>query len=463
MLPAPGREIGTENLLRSTQGATLSRGLARSYGDSSLPPPDVGVVVSTVRADRMLAFDPDTGVLRAEAGCVLRDVIWTFLPRNWFVPVTPGTSYVTLGGMVASDVHGKNHHVAGCFGEHVTALKMRLADDTVVEVTPDSDPDLFWATVGGMGLTGHILEVAFKMVKIPSPWIYEESLRIRDLEEFVATLKASADDFPFSVGWLDSLARGRNMGRGILFRGRWATPEECAAAGKSAAPTPRKVMTVPMMAPSWALNRLTARIFNEMVYRKHGRRTKQHVQHPGSHFHPLDSLRHWNRLYGRKGFTQHQAVIPDEAGLEKVAAFLRFLTESGGLSFLSVIKDCGPEGRGVLSFPRRGTSIALDIPVRRDTQQLVDALNEKVLEFGGRMYLTKDAFTRGDHYRAMEGDRFERFMTIRKRVDPHLRIRSRQSVRMFGDPAEGPLALPAGHGASAESLPGGLPTPRAAG
>ena len=429
-LPVPGRERAAVDLVRASEGAVLMRGLGRSYGDSSLPPPSRPEVVGTRLADRILAFDRETGRIRAEAGLSLFELNRLFLRAGWFVPVTPGTQFVTLGGMVAADVHGKNHHVGGCFAsEHVRALRMRLADGSLVECGREAEPELFWATCGGMGLTGHVLEVEFDLKRIPSPWIVGESRRIADIDHFLAALKEASARYPYVVGWIDCLARGRSMGRGLLDAGRFAAAEEC---GGRPLPSTRRI-TFPFDLPSWALGRASVRAFNLAYYWKHLPRVRQGIRHPDGFFYPLDMILKWNRMYGRRGFTQYQCVIPDEAGPAGVRRFLELLTRLGGASFLAVIKDCGPEGRGILSFPRPGISIALDIPVRKDTQALIDALNVQVIAEGGRIYLAKDAFTRAEHFRAME-PRLDRFLAIRGRYDPERRIRSAQSVRIFGDP-----------------------------
>ncbi|MEM6290318.1 MAG: FAD-binding oxidoreductase [Myxococcota bacterium] len=427
---APGREIRDENLERLTRDAVLCRGLGRSYGDSSLPPPGVGAVACTTLADRILSFDPETLLMRAEAGLSLRELLRLYFPRGYFVPVTPGTTFVTLGGMVASDVHGKNHHCDGTFGEHVRSLKMRVADGTILECSPEQHPDLFWATVGGMGLTGHILEVEFSMVKVPSPWIYKESVRVPNIDEFMKGLADAAENWPMTMGWIDCLSGGNKLGRGILMRGRWATAEEAP----KAFPSPKTRPAVPFVFPQFALNPLSVRAFNELYYWAHIQKEKKGIVHPEAFFWPLDAIHHWNRIYGPKGFTQYQCVLPKSAGPDAARRFLELLSNKGGASFLCVIKDCGKEGRGMLSFPMDGISIALDIAVRDDTQQLIDALNEHVIADGGRIYLTKDNFTRAEHFAAME-PRLQAFQEVRKRWDPELRFRSAQSVRMLGDPA----------------------------
>lgn len=429
-LSVPGREDRSEDLLSLTKDVVLTRGLARSYGDSSLPPPDQQRIAGSVLADRLLSFDPATGVLRAEAGFSLSELNRLFLPRGYFSPVTPGTQFVTLGGMVAADVHGKNHHRVGCFGEHVRAIKLRVASGDVLECSREVEPELFAATIGGMGLTGHLLEVEFTLEKIASPWIWSESRRVANIDEYMDALKDSARDWPMTVGWIDCLSRGKKLGRGILNTGRWASAAE-------APPTPPRAkprLPFPIVAPNWLLNPLTIHAFNWAYYWKHLPKEKRGIVHPDSFFYPLDAITHWNRMYGRRGFTQYQCVLPEAAGRVAVRQFLELLTRLGGASFLCVIKDCGPEGIGLLSFPMPGTSIALDIPVREGTQRLIDALNEFVIGVGGRIYLAKDAFTRPEHFARMEAQRLAAFQQVREKWDPNRRIRSAQSVRLLGDP-----------------------------
>jgi decaprenylphospho-beta-D-ribofuranose 2-oxidase len=429
-IPAPGHEVLGEDLDRLTRGARLSRGLGRSYGDSSLPATRDDRVAGTRMASRVLAFDETTGVLRAEAGFCLADMNRLFMPRGWFTPVTPGTKFVTLGGMVASDVHGKNHHVEGSFGAHVRSLKVRLADDSIVDCSPTENDDLFWGCVGGMGLLGHILEVEVQLSRIASPWIYMESERVPDVDTFLGALDRSAKAFPMSMGWIDCLSRGRSMGRGIMMAGRWARPDEAP----SAMPVVKKQIRMPIELPNWALNPLTARAFNFLYYWKHVSKAKRGVVSPEPFFYPLDAILEWNKGYGSRGFTQYQCVIPRAAGAPAVREFMERLTKLGAASPLCVIKDAGPEGKGVLSFLLEGTSIAVDMAVSPDIQKIVDALNEFVISAKGRIYLTKDRFTRAEHFAAME-PRLPRFEALRDKYDPGRRLRSAQSVRMLGDRA----------------------------
>lgn len=423
----PGREVRLEDL----EGAppVLFRGLGRSYGDSAVPAASNPVVVNTTRANRILRFDAATGVLRAEAGLSLFDLNRTFLQRGWFPPVTPGTQFVTLGGMLAADVHGKNHHVQGCFGSHVTRLKMRVADGRILECGPDLERELFLATVGGMGLTGQVLEVEFPLSRIPTGWIWQETERVPDIDAYIAKLKEAADEWPMTVGWIDCLSKGKSLGRGIVMKGRWAQAHEAPVQ----LPSEPTSVRFPFLAPEAMLSRLSVRAFNFAFYWKHLPQKKQGVVDPYTFFYPLDFVRDWNLMYGVRGFTQYQCVLPAEAGPEAPRRFLEVLSDRGGASFLCVIKDCGAESAALLSFPRPGTSIALDIAVRDDTPVLIDALNEQVMREGGRIYLAKDSFTRPEHFRRME-PRLERFLEVRRAWDPKCIFKSAQSVRLFGDP-----------------------------
>ncbi|GBD27211.1 Decaprenylphosphoryl-beta-D-ribose oxidase [bacterium HR30] len=429
----PAREArlcANEDLPLVTPHATLSRGLGRSYGDAALPAKAGDALASTVLADRLLCFDPETGVLRAEAGCPLWRIIELFLPRGWFPPVTPGTKYVTLGGMVAADVHGKMHHSQGTFGAHVVSILLEVSDGRQIECSPENETELFDATLGGMGLTGHILEVAFRMQKVPSPWILEEVDTFPDVRSLLLALRDAGQRWPFTVAWADLLNPPPLFGRGALMKGRWASPEEAPAHP----PAAKKSFRVPAVFPDWFLQPWMVRAFNRLYFYRAQRAKGGRVVHPETFFYPLDALHDWNRVYGPRGFTQYQCVLPVEQGFDVHERFLYRLRELKAPVFLAVIKDCGPEGRGILSFPRPGISYALDMPLSDRTQHIVDELNEIVVAVGGRIYLAKDALTRPQHFRAME-PRLERFLTVRRKWDPSLRFRSALSARLFGDQA----------------------------
>ncbi len=420
------RTLRGEDLTRLSARAQLSRGLGRAYGDSALPPPGSDSPVAiTPLADRILSFDEEHGVLRAEAGLSLATLREVFLPRGWFTPVSPGTRHVTLGGMVAADIHGKNHHVAGCFGRHVRALRVRTGDGEIREIGPDRERELFLATLGGMGLTGHVLEVEVQLERVPSPWIYEESERLPNLEAVIESLSAASAEWPMTVAWIDTSARGAKMGRGIVMRGRWARPDEAP----STPPRLKPSIRVPIDLPSGLVNPLTIRVLNTLFYLKHPRGVRTHVVHPEAYFWPLDILDEWNRGFGRRGFTQFQCVLPSSAKLYREV--LERFQQMGGCSFVTVFKDCGEAGEGMLSFPQRGTSLAVDVPIRRDggTAKLCATLNDMVVANGGRVYLAKDAFATAEQFRQMY-PRWEEWDEIRRRFDPQGRLRSAQGQRL---------------------------------
>lgn len=425
---APGVEVVSEDLAALSLSLPFARGLGRAYGDAALPPPGLRRIAGTVLADRLLAFDPASGILQAEAGLSLADLGRVLLPRGWFTPVSPGTRFVTLGGMVAADVHGKNHHREGTVGRHVDSLTVRTASGDAVQCSPVRHPDLFWATIGGMGLTGVILDVTLRLSRVPSQWIFEERERASDIDAFLDMLQESGQSWPMTVGWIDTLSSGRALGRGVLIRGRWAEPHEAPSRQPY---LHARGITVPFDMPPVVLSSWAVRAFNAVHYRIHPRRGRARVVHPWAFFYPLDVLHHWTRLYGRRGFTQYQCVLPAAVARTATRRVLQEVSRRGGTSFLCVIKDCGMEGRGLLSFPMPGVSVALDIPYQDTTQALVDALNEIVIAEGGRIYLAKDALTRPAHFRAME-PRLESFLEVRRTWDPDGRIRSAQSVRLFG-------------------------------
>jgi FAD/FMN-containing dehydrogenase len=428
----PGRVDRPERLdLPPGAEPVVPRGLGRAYGDAALPAAPGGHVLESTRADRILAFDATTGRLHCEAGLSLAEILRVFLPRGWFPPVTPGTKFVTVGACVACDVHGKNHHRDGSFGNFVERIALRTADGRRVECGPDRERELFLATVGGMGLTGLIVEVTLRLRRVESPWIVLETQGVESLDAMLEGLRRSAADWPYTVGWIDCLARGQDLGRGILMRGRHATQVEAG----SRRPRRALPLRVPVDAPEWLLNPLFMRWFNRLYAWSHGTALKRRVVSHESFFYPLDAVGQWNRLYGPRGFLQYQCVLPRAVGTRPVAALLERLAVAGAASFLAVIKDCGPASDAYLSFPMEGTTLALDLPYRGVvTEALLHDLNATVIEHGGRVYLAKDAVTRPADFARMV-PRLREWQAVRDRWDPGHRFRSAQSVRLFGDPA----------------------------
>lgn len=362
-------------------GSTLAHGLGRSYGDTGLNLG--GGLVRMTALDRLIAFDRETGILRAEAGVSLDDLLRVTVPAGWFVPVTPGTKFVTLGGAVANDVHGKNHHLAGTFGHHVTRFGLWRSDRGELTCSPKENADLFALTVGGLGLTGVITWVELQLERISSASLDVENLPFDDLDAFF-TLSEESETWPFTVAWVDTLARGAGLGRGIFSRGRWAQGGGLEAHRGGG---PR----MPIDAPGGMLNSLTVGAFNRLYRVRPGARFLGR-QHYDPFFYPLDRLREWNRMYGPRGFYQWQCAVPTTDMVSATRTLLDTIAASGEASFLAVLKTFGDvPSPGILSFPLPGATLALDFPNRgADTLALLERLDRVVAEAGGRLYPAKD-------------------------------------------------------------------------
>ena len=337
--------------------------------------------------------------------------------------------------MVAADVHGKSHHRDGSFGRHVRALRMLLADGRIVDCDRARHPGLFRATLGGMGLTGHILEVELTLQRVPSAWIVEERRRYDGLDELLAALRAAAADWPYTVAWIDTLTSGSALGRGILFTGRWAEARRGAALSRRRSV---RAAVSPWTCRSGACRRSSVRLFNAALFGMAPAKPKRRLLSPEQFFYPLDVIEDWNRMYGRRGFTQYQCVLPEGERPGATRRFLELMIELGGASFLSVIKDIGDEGEGMLSFPRPGVTVAADLPMRTATVGLVARLNALVAEEGGRIYLAKDALSTAADYARLE-PRLPAFLAERARWDPEGRLGSALADRLFAPGARGSL------------------------
>ena len=392
--------------------SAIARGLGRAYGDSALNPEGT---VLTRHLDRVLAFDPQTGVLEAEAGLSLAAVIRHFLPRGFFPAVTPGSKFVTLGGAIAADVHGKNHHVAGSFGDHVLWLDLMGPDGAVRRCSPGENAELFHATLGGMGLTGVVLRAAIRLMPVETGWIAQRTLVAPNLDAAIAAFEDNMDA-PYSVAWIDCLARGRARGRSLVHLARHAGLVDLPGPGRDAPfdVALRRARRVPLDAPSWALNAWSVRAFNALYWRAGQRGAGESLVDWDRYFYPLDALLEWNRIYGRRGFAQYQCVVPLAPAREALSEMLGRIAESGLGSFLAVLKRFGPGApQRPLSFPMEGYTLALDFPLTAEALTLMDRLDEITEAAGGRLYLAKDSRMSQTTFERGYGDALTRFRAAR--------------------------------------------------
>ena len=418
------RTIPTEGTL----GDYIPRGMGSGYGDAALNAGS-GVILHE-RLCRMLDFDPATGVLTAEGGAGFADIIKVFLPRGWFLPVTPGTKYISVGGAIAADVHGKNHHSDGSIGRFVLDLELLTGTGEILHCSREHNADVFFATIGGMGLTGSIVSARIQLRKVESGYINVRYQRARDLDEALALFAAGDQDHRFSVAWIDCLASGKSFGRSVLMRGDHAPASGLTgkAAAAPLAPPPKRRTGVPFFAPSWVLNQWSVKAFNAAFYGKH--KDRDALVDYDSYFYPLDSVANWNRMYGRRGYLQYQMVLPHASARAGLVQLLERLVASRRASFLAVLKAMGPESGGMLSFPTPGYTLALDLPYSgTDVLEFLRGLDEVVLDHGGRIYLAKDTCMKPESFERMY-PALGRFREVKARVDPHNRFASSLSKRL---------------------------------
>ena len=407
-----------ERLDRARGRGVIARGLGRSYGD---PAQNAGgVVVELQPGDDPIRLDGERGVVHVDAGTSLDTLLRHIIPLGWFVPVTPGTRFVTVGGAIAADIHGKNHHVDGSFGAHVTSMEMIFADGSKRTITPETDGDLWWATIGGMGLTGLICAATVRLIPIETRHCVVDISRVPNLDALIDAMEADDHRYRYAVAWIDLVAKGRNMGRSVLSLGDHATVDDLRELSPQHADTPLDFgppdfPNVPRGMPN-VLPRPAVRLFNEFWYRKTPRRHHGTESLTGF-FHPLDMVGQWNRLYGRRGFLQFQLLVPFEA-VDTLRRIVETISAEGHASFLAVLKRLGVESGGMLSFPKPGWTLTLDLPAGvRGLDVLLHTLDDLVLGVGGRHYLAKDAFASPDVV-ARGYPRLDEWKAVRRAVDP---------------------------------------------
>jgi decaprenylphospho-beta-D-ribofuranose 2-oxidase len=360
-------------------------------------------------------------MLVCDPGVTFQDLLREFLPQGYLVPVTPGTSFVTVGGAIANDVHGKNHDRAGSFGDHVQWIELLLANGEIVRVSPEDHPEIFAATIGGVGLTGIMLKVCFTMQRVSSNAVTVHERRIPDLDEFFSALETARRETTYSVGWIDGLARGARLGRGILITGE---PSNQGLAQRS----PLR-LRVPIDFPNYALNAWTVRLFNEAYYRRIPAAGRFGTELYEKFFYPLDNVLAWNRIYGKRGFYQFQCVLPDSESPKGILRIMEEISNARAASFLAVLKTLGSEGRGCLSFPIRGYTLALDLPRKPETEALLARLERITLDHGGRIYLAKDACMSRAGFRTMYPG-LDKFRAVLNEFDPEARFDSDMAKRL---------------------------------
>ncbi|MEJ7769034.1 MAG: FAD-binding oxidoreductase [Chitinophagaceae bacterium] len=407
------------------EGSFVARGNGRCYGDGSLGKK----TISTLKYDKVLSFDTRQGFFECESGITLDQVLEIIVPQGWFLPVTPGTKFITVGGAVASDVHGKNHHVDGAFSSHIVEMDIMLGSGQTITCSMQKFPDLFNATCGGMGLTGVITRVKFDLKKIETSYIKQKQVKAENLEE-VIRLFDEYNHYTYSVAWIDCLQKGNQFGRSILILGEHATLDELNEKQQKAplALPKKKQITFPINLPSWVLNSFTVKAFNFLYYGKNFKKIIENVVNYEPFFYPLDAILHWNRGYGKKGFIQYQFVLPLSAK-QGLVEILQKISDAGLGSFLAVLKVFGKQ-ESMISFPMEGYTLALDFPVRKGLFEFLDELDKIVLKYEGRLYMSKDARMKPEILEAGYRDLAE-FKSVIQKYNPDGKIHSVQSNRLL--------------------------------
>ncbi|HEY4966920.1 MAG TPA: FAD-binding oxidoreductase [Puia sp.] len=411
--------------LLSRQERFIPRGNGRCYGDASL----AGNTISTLKFDKILSFDKADGIFECQSGITLDQILEVIVPAGWFLPITPGTKFITVGGAVASDVHGKNHHVDGSFSNHTLEIDVMLASGEMINCSPEIHNDLFQATCGGMGLTGVISRVKFRLRKIETSFIRQKQIKAGNLEELIHLFE-EYKHYTYSVAWIDCLKEGSQFGRSILMLGEHAALKDLDGQQRKEPlrlPAKRQI-NFPFNLPSWVLNAYTVKAFNFLFYAKNLKKEIDNVVGYEPFFYPLDAILHWNRGYGKRGFVQYQFVLPLEAK-QGLVEILHRISKKGMGSFLAILKVFGKQ-ESIISFPKEGYTLALDFPVRGNLLDFLDELDQVVLQYGGRLYMSKDARMKPEVLKSGYPE-LNKFKEIVRKYNPDGKIHSNQSDRLF--------------------------------
>lgn len=405
----------------------IPRGMGRCYGDSALAPN----ILSTLKLNHMLAFDEEKGILTCEAGVTIEEVLRFFVPRGWFMPVTPGTKFVTIAGALASDIHGKNHHAKGTFSDHVIWFELITPNGDTKICSKTENAELFALTSGGMGLTGLITKVCFQLSPIETSYIRQESIKAKNLDEIMKIFE-DTQSWTNSVAWIDCLSKGKSLGKSIMTVGEFAKKEELKTTKQKNNPLVTHKdgkLFLPIDFPNFTINSLTVRAFNLLYYNKQMQRLKQSIVHYETFYYPLDGILHWNRIYGKNGFTQYQFVLPPATSREGLIAIIEKIGQRGMGSFLTVLKLFGEQNENYIRFPKGGYTLAIDFKIDKKVWAFLDELDELVHKFGGRVYLTKDV--RMKHEMLLKSyPQAQDFIDKIKLIDPNFKFSSVQSNRI---------------------------------
>ncbi|GAA5034680.1 FAD-linked oxidase [Marivirga lumbricoides] len=410
--------------IEQTSKNLIARGNGRCYGDASL----AEHVISTLKYNQIVFYDAKNGIIECESGILFKDLLDFLVPRGWFLPVTPGTKYITLGGAVASDVHGKNHHKEGSFSQHILSLSIMLENGNILEVNDANHSDLFHASMGGMGLTGLILSVKFKLKKIETAYITQQQIKTKNLDHTI-DLFTEFKDSTYSMAWIDCLKNSTKQGRSIIFTGEHSAISELSKK-KQQEPLSfkkKKKITIPFNLPPFVLSQLSVKAFNELYYLAHPTKYNQIIDYE-SFFYPLDGLLEWNKMYGKRGFIQYQFVIPASDNAVGLKDILDRINKKGWGSFLAVLKMFGPQ-ESLISFPMEGLTLALDFPLKKGLFEFLDELDEVVEAHGGRVYLSKDARMKKGIFTAGYKNH-RKFIEIIEKYNPHRKFNSYLSTRI---------------------------------